>query len=82
MTAARFARLVTAVSATGLKARLYSFEEGTGEAKVRLWKLRPGVYRWRAGERSGQLVVDGLPADVTVAMPGRREVELVIERAP
>jgi hypothetical protein len=49
---------------------------------LRLWKLRPGVYRWRAGEASGQLVVKGLPAEMKVAMPGRREVELVIERAP
>lgn len=77
----RFARLVTAAGTSKLEARLYSFEDAAGEAKLRLWRLKPGAYRWSVGNSSGRLRVERLPAELAVPLPSRREVRLAVEPA-
>jgi len=78
---ARFARVVMQASRERLEARLFSFDEGHTQAAVRLWRLQPGQYRWKAGARSGELKVEKLPVDLQVPLDGRGEVRLVIEPA-
>lgn len=79
--AGRFARMVTAADGDSLQALIYSFETGASSAKVRLWRLKPGSYRWRAGEASGELVVKGLPVELTVPVTPRREIRLSVSPA-
>lgn len=77
----RFSRLVMAAGPAELQARLYSFETAEAQARLRLWRLKPGAYRWTAGAKSGSLQVDRLPAELAVPLPARQEVRLVIEAA-
>lgn len=77
----RFARLVTASGSTTLRALLFSFENAPGEATLRLWRLKPGAYRWSAGSASGQLSIAKLPADLKVPLPPRAQVRLIVEPA-
>jgi hypothetical protein len=78
---AKFARVVMNASTERLEARLFSFDKAPAQAAVRLWRLKPGEYRWKAGTRSGSLKVERLPVDLDVPLDGRGEVRLVVEPA-
>lgn len=77
----RFARLVTASGPTALRALLFSFDDTPGEATLRLWRLKPGAYRWSAGSASGQFSIAKLPADLNVPLPPRAQLRLIVEPA-
>lgn len=78
----RYSRLVMTADSERLEALLYSFEEQTAEARLRLWRLKPGRYQWRAGSSSGRFEVSRLPADVTMTVEPHRELRLIIEPEP
>lgn len=79
--ASRFARVVVEASSSRFVALLYGFEEAGGVAKVRLWRLKPGAYRWSAGGRTGNLNVERVPSDLDVPLAARKQIRLIVEPA-
>lgn len=71
-----FARLVLEAQPTRLKLLLYNFEPSELSIPVRVWRLRPGLYRWPGG----QARVDKLPYTLWLRLPPRRELEIDIVR--
>jgi len=73
--AAEYARLMTRAAPDGLSLRLYSFEPAASAAALRIWRLRPGAYRWRIREtgQHGDVAVTRLPVRVEIPLAARRE---------
>lgn len=75
-----FARAVLEATATSVRLRIYSFEPDGHTIAVRLWRLRPGLYRWETKDLGGRLLashevkVDRLPALLHFDVPARQEV--------
>ncbi len=84
---ADYARAVLEASQERLRLRLYNFENRAGSVPVRVWRLTPGDYRWETRDLSGKTIASGqatvarLPEDLTVTIPGQREVNVVISPA-
>ncbi len=78
---AKFARAVMEASSSRFSALLYGFDEAGGEARLRLWRLKPGAYRWSAGRQCGILAVRSVPVDLTVPLTGREQIRLIVEPA-
>ncbi len=77
---AEFARAVMSFSQESLRLRLYSFETRPHRVQVRLWRLKPGRYQWRAGAERGTFSVTSLPHSLELPLPPLREVEIQITR--
>jgi hypothetical protein len=79
---ADFARGVLEATATSVRLRIYSFEPAGHPIAVRLWRLRPGLYRWETKDLGGRLLasrevkIDRLPARVDFEAPPRQEVTI------
>lgn len=79
---ADFARGVLEATATSVRLRIYSFERAGHPVAVRLWRLRPGLYRWETKDLGGRLLaaregkIDRLPALVEFEAPPRQEVTI------
>jgi hypothetical protein len=77
-----FARAVLAASEDRVRIQAYSFGEGTKQAPIRLWRLRPGKYSWTAGGAKGAFTVARMPHAIEVPLPGQREVTITIQAVP
>jgi hypothetical protein len=77
-----FARAVLSTGEEHLRVRAYSFEASKLEAQLRLWRLKPGKYKWTNGAESGEFTVTRLPHLLSVPLPARREVTVTINKAP
>jgi hypothetical protein len=79
---AEFARAVLESGTGRLRIRLYSFEAAEAEVEARLWRLKPGAWRWRLGAESGEFTVTTLPHSLRLRLPARQESTLTVENAP
>ncbi len=70
------ARAVLEAEAERLKFVLYNFEDSEKTVPVRVWRLRPGLYRWNGGE----IRIERLPQVVELRVPPRRQITLVLDR--
>jgi hypothetical protein len=75
---AEFARAVLEARPDRVRVRIYAFQGGEG--RMRLWRLEPGAYRWSAGDRGGDLVVDKLPHTLSFPLEAGTETTLEIRR--
>ncbi|MFB3828471.1 MAG: hypothetical protein ACE15B_17010 [Bryobacteraceae bacterium] len=73
-----FARAVTAASGSALTVRVYSFATAERNVPVRLWRLKPGRYEWRAAARSGSFTVTRLPHTLEVPLPPQKEASVTV----
>lgn len=77
-----FARAVLEATATSVRLRIYSFEPAGHRVAVRLWRLRPGLYRWETKDLGGRLLasreakIERLPALIELDVPARQEVTI------
>ena len=78
---AEFARAVLEATPEKVRLRAYSFEAGKRMALVRLWRLKPGRYTWRAGEERGEFEISRLPHLLEAPLPPRTEITVSVERA-
>ncbi|MBS1825646.1 MAG: hypothetical protein JST93_10020 [Acidobacteria bacterium] len=73
-----FARAVLAAGEREVRVRAYSFAAGETMAEMRLWRLKPGAYRWSNGSAGGEFTVTKLPYLLRVPLPGQREVTVTV----
>ncbi|MBI4873309.1 MAG: hypothetical protein HY822_01605 [Acidobacteria bacterium] len=75
---AEVARAVLSAGEDRLRIRAYSFEDVRREIPVRLWRLKPGRYTWRAGLETGAFTVSRLPHDLTIPLPPKTDATIEI----
>jgi hypothetical protein len=81
-----FARAVVRAGEDGIELAAYNFEASLVQAPVRLWRLKPGAYRWESRDGSGkrlaggELAIPSLPEVVKLPLPPRTEVSITIGR--
>jgi hypothetical protein len=79
---AEFARALLESGAGRLRISLYGFDAAGAEIEARLWRLKPGAYRWRLGAETGRFTVTTLPHGLRLRLPARQELILTVENAP
>lgn len=83
---ADFARGVLEATDSSVRLRIYSFEPSGHAISVRLWRLRPGRYRWESKDLGGRLLasreaeIDRLPALLDFDVPARQEITISAHR--
>lgn len=80
-TPVEFARAVLDSSDTTVKLKVYGFDSKLQQVPIRLWRLRPGKYSWKAGERSGEFAVERQPHDLQLPLPPHQETTVEIRQA-
>ncbi|MCP5114082.1 MAG: hypothetical protein GY953_24895, partial [bacterium] len=81
------ARAVLRASEDEVRLRLYSFEQSEQPVPVRLWRIQPGLLRWRIEDTTGNLLTAGqtiaanLPVQLGLLIPPAKEVKVVIRSA-
>jgi hypothetical protein len=81
-----FARAVVAATSTALRLRLYSFETKPSTVQVRVWRLKPGKYRWVSRDTigteldRGDLAISKRAQTVSLRLPPARDLELTLSR--
>ncbi len=73
-----FARAVLAATGETVRIRLCSFMSKEAPIAVRLWRLKPGSYKWRCGVRQGSFTITRLPHTLSVPLPPGYEVTFEI----
>jgi len=73
---ASFARLVLEAHPERLTLLLYNFEPRELAVPIRVWRLKPGLYRWADGEAR----IEHLPSVIKLRLPPQREFRVEIRR--
>ncbi len=72
----RFARAVLEAGPEGLELQLYNFEPRRLAVPLRVWRLRPGLYRWAGGE----VRIHRRPQLIRLPLPAQREITVKLTR--
>lgn len=80
--AVELARAVLESGPERLRIRLYGFHRAAQEIEIRLWRLKPGAYRWSLGGQSGRFTIAALPHTLRVALAPAQECTLLITGQP
>lgn len=75
-----FARAVMAAGEEAVTMRVYSFAAAQTSIPVRFWRLKPGAYEWRSGNRRGSFTVRRLPHTLELPIPAHSEITVQVRR--
>ena len=65
-----------------VRLRAWLFDTETRTVPVRLWRLKPGRYKWSTNSRSGAFTVSALPFTLELPLEARTDTAITIRAEP